>query len=562
MFPNEILEDLRQKVSNDEYLETLFYESVRELSMTNYDEGIQYIHKAIDKKPYLLKSLKRMYDNGLYELSDKSKYLLFNEFKIPLIQLPEPPHKCFFEDDVDDFIKWCLENPDKNTYMLAFNAINWDSVNILKYLIVNNDLKFYIQDLSNSALMFGNYEIIRLFEQCGADYTQLATDETFMFCVSRCDIRNWLRVHYYDELEYFASYNILCCSEADKQTISILADLPNVFNRNHLEDNRRKRVMCSLIELRCENILTSIKEFTVDDLTLEIASYRKELFDIIFEKIANGTALCENGLNILQVSILAGANIFVEPIVKKYPEMLFVKDNLKNNILHFCARQHSIIVFRNIRSMVPEKVTEMLNEKNVFGETPIDLLKRYDQEYYLNDSYEPPNLSLEVPSSNLDDFVTIFSNHHMKTSLKNCFRGVCDSIAVKFVDTRNIECLDGLFGSFKECHYLKYWDVSNVKSMRDLFTRYKGNSLKGLENWNVSNVKCFRGAFTASKITNLNDLSKWNVRKDADFSLMFNSCDSLTDCSGIDSWEIPDSNPTKHTIFHDCPNITRYPKWY
>lgn len=195
------------------------------------------------------------------------------------------------------------------------------------------------------------------------------------------------------------------------------------------------------------------------------------------------------------------------------------------------------------------------------------------------------------------------------------FPYVENSRELKYVDTKDIKMISKISKRLEDSDGLKYWDVSNVESLRECFmdsriedfsgisnwdvSKVQGalaafescemkdlrflsgwfrngssllktnsmfnqcnhlESVAGVENWDVSKVKSFRYMFSScTRLETLDGLENWQVDKDADFTLMFSNCDSLVDCSAIDNWNL-DKNYVG--LFHCCKKIQRYPVWY
>lgn len=589
MFPNGMLEKFRKTVSEDEYYEILLLESVLGISMSNYDEAVGYICQAISRKPYLKSSLERLVkDDIIYSFKVTNR--LISDFKLNEECLEEPDYKCFEEDDVDGYIKFSLEHS-KSALEAAIDAIIWDDPKILKHIISRGLNASDLQKLGEHALVSGNIEIIRILEQNGVNYENYDLKQFDL--MNHYDIIEWLVTNYgNDSKPHSFEVSLMRNPDIEHYNIVLKYDLPSIFDMEYLEEDR-KSVVKDLIEYGCINTISKIDNYICSDLLYCVIRYQKDIFNVIFSKIDDVMLPCENGLNILQSAILTSNIDFVKPIVEKNHKILFLRDRLKNNILHFCARQHSKEVFKYIISELSVKAQEMIIEKNKFEETPLDLLKRYDLMYFMTNSenpneYRPIDHPENYQDSSTSELITLFSNTHARRSFDYEFENVYDSNMFKFIDTRSITKAANMFSSLRDSECLKYLNISRFKSFAELFERFEGFSievLKGwdvkniedmsavfkrayniedftpISDWNVSKVQSFERAFKRTSLTNLSAFSKWNVRKDADFSQMFAKCKSLVDCSGIDSWDLSE-NDSVVDMFLDCDNIKRFPKWY
>ena len=161
------------------------------------------------------------------------------------------------------------------------------------------------------------------------------------------------------------------------------------------------------------------------------------------------------------------------------------------------------------------------------------------------------------------------------------------------IDTSKItdmsELFDAIDGQLVELSKTRYfdisdWDVSNAKSMFNMFT---GSSFDGnLSDWDVSNVENMHCMFGSSKFTGKNgDISNWNVSKVNDMGHMFEyskfngnisnwdvsnvedmndmfSCSAFTGKNGdISDWNVKKLKNT-YDIFYMCPLQKNPPKWY
>jgi len=91
----------------------------------------------------------------------------------------------------------------------------------------------------------------------------------------------------------------------------------------------------------------------------------------------------------------------------------------------------------------------------------------------------------------------------------------------------NITSFDSLFSNKNNFNEdLSAWDVSNIESMRSMFSSANSFDGRGLSKWDVSNVATMRSMFVRSSSFQ-EDLSEWNVSKVTDFDLMFFSADKF-----------------------------------
>ena len=90
------------------------------------------------------------------------------------------------------------------------------------------------------------------------------------------------------------------------------------------------------------------------------------------------------------------------------------------------------------------------------------------------------------------------------------------------------------------------WDVSNVKSMRQMFCWCKElKSFGDISNWNVSNVTDMNHMFFRCKYFN-QDISKWDVSSVTDMNGMFCGCKSFN--QDLSNWDVSNLNHLSYIL--------------
>jgi len=112
------------------------------------------------------------------------------------------------------------------------------------------------------------------------------------------------------------------------------------------------------------------------------------------------------------------------------------------------------------------------------------------------------------------------------------------------------ECLE-IYGD------IRYWDVSNVTDMSDLFRKIKDFN-SDISRWNVSNVTDM--SFMFCKTDNFNsDISKWNVTNVTDMSYMFSKTDKFN--SDISNWDVSNATDMSGMFFISKSFNSDISKW-
>ena len=127
-----------------------------------------------------------------------------------------------------------------------------------------------------------------------------------------------------------------------------------------------------------------------------------------------------------------------------------------------------------------------------------------------------------------------------------------DIINLNSIDSSQITDMSYLFAGMEDLIKidLSDWDVSNVKTMKDMFRDCQNlERIIGIENWNVSNVTNMRYMFIGCKSFN-QQLNKWDTSKISDMSHMFYDCKSFN--QDISNWNV-ENITNASTIFYNCP---------
>ena len=142
---------------------------------------------------------------------------------------------------------------------------------------------------------------------------------------------------------------------------------------------------------------------------------------------------------------------------------------------------------------------------------------------------------------------------------EDLFRGYnnCITIDVDIFDTSNVTYMSSMFYN---CSSLTSLDVTgfNTSKVTDMnATFYNCSSLLSLEsniyNWDVSNVTTMNNMFSRCKLTSL-DLSNWNTSNVSTMFATFSGCDSLISLN-LSNWNTPKLTYT-YGMFSNCSSLT------
>ena len=122
-----------------------------------------------------------------------------------------------------------------------------------------------------------------------------------------------------------------------------------------------------------------------------------------------------------------------------------------------------------------------------------------------------------------------------------------DVLDLNMIDTSQIDDMSELFNKCNCDIDISQWDVSNVKTMRNMFgeARYM-RSCGDLSKWDTHNVENFASMFkNCDNLKTIGDISQWDVSSGVKFSHMFSDCFSLTTIGNLDDWDM------SHAVYLD-----------
>ena len=130
------------------------------------------------------------------------------------------------------------------------------------------------------------------------------------------------------------------------------------------------------------------------------------------------------------------------------------------------------------------------------------------------------------------------------------------------IDVSNLDSFNDRYkgGIFEETYFkyidLTYWDVSNAKSIRNMF--YECEALKSvgdISGWNVSKVTDMYSMFCNCKeLESIGDVSKWNVSNVTDMNRIFYGCKYFN--KDISRWNVSKVTNMGY-MFCECENFNQ-----
>ena len=169
----------------------------------------------------------------------------------------------------------------------------------------------------------------------------------------------------------------------------------------------------------------------------------------------------------------------------------------------------------------------------------------------------------DIDVSNIDSFYKKHKGGFINGGL--FYRTKFKYIDISYWDVSNVK---SMFNMFSECEELRsvgdisYWDVSSVTDMSCMFYGCKElKSVGDISNWDVSNVTDMSSMFTECKeLESIGDISDWHVSKVTRMGYMFFGCKKLKSIGDISDWDV--SNVTYMLHMFRCSGIENTPYWY
>ena len=130
----------------------------------------------------------------------------------------------------------------------------------------------------------------------------------------------------------------------------------------------------------------------------------------------------------------------------------------------------------------------------------------------------------------------------LETFASNNNRGVFEGTSFEYIDISD-------------------WNVSNIKSMQNLFYRCSYLvSIGDISNWDVSECECMSGMFCGCHKLEHIDISNWEIKKVKIADYMFAGCSNLKSVGDLSHWDVSHVEYMNNMFF--CSGITNTPDWY
>ena len=271
MFPNSIFDEYVKDFTPEERIEVLLYVLVKNITFSNYSEVVEKLHLIIDQNDYLLASLKKIVSSRFYVMSSKVYKMLSDEFGLNLQIAIDNLHKIFYDDDRDAFIEF-LNSKHQDGYtpenfkQYVKLVVWYDSVKILRFMISAGITVEALKDDALKAITVGNFEIIRLFEQCGIDYSKVINKSSLINIGNYC-VSEWLLLNYHTDLiksyspMYYKSHVL---DTRELHSLGLWYDLPNLYFKTIEDYNQIGRELNNILRYESHSILRECRRRNIN----------------------------------------------------------------------------------------------------------------------------------------------------------------------------------------------------------------------------------------------------------------------------------------------------------
>ena len=403
MFNPNTFERLNSINDENTFLEILTYELCEGINNNNYKNSIKLLDLIIAYKPLKKYIIERCSKDLIYPTKaniEFNRHFNFN-FNIELLEsitydnklinsikyydddFLNTTDKCLFINDVfiydkkNDFIELLdktINDESKLTEIISSvykYAIIFESVNILKYMLLNYrlneyDNKIIYKFILKPMLKSGNYEIIHLLEQQRLNFAKINYIDIYE--CHHYDIIEWFIINY----EIKDIHNIKYTHSLMHHFLDNIELYPNIvydYDLSCLDIIKR-----DIIYNNCLNIVKSNKyKYNTHDLEQAIFYHHIELFK---EMLKNLSSINSLNFNILKCAI-NNVNIeAVKIIIDNNYMLVYQKDNNNNNIFHLIINElNELIKELKEKCYTKEYKINLINDYKESIKTLIELIK-------------------------------------------------------------------------------------------------------------------------------------------------------------------------------------------
>lgn len=417
---SDLFEKICSIVNEDTLLEICSYEISLGINQNNHKKSIDVLDKIVSYNSLKKYIIERCIKELVYH--SKSNIEIHEHFNINFdieslnyVYKDKIDINIFTNDSLDEFIelfnKLTHENIEcdvidrlteldimKNTWLSFDYALRYESIKILKYLLLNCNLKDYddyvlTNYIFNPMLKTCNHEMIHLILNTGIDFSKISYKR--IYNCHHYDFIEWFQLHfgmndinqmnYTDSLIYHFIYNI-----NEFPTMSFKYDLSCLsITKNDMIYNN------------CFNIVKSDKyKFSTHDLERAIHCNKFELFK---EMINHLKSKEQFNFYVLKASIeyfiINESNEFMKYIIEHLSSdsnssIILQKDNSNNNIIHLILMTslESIRIIKN-NNYNKNYENELISQYKKLTHDAINYIKDYLK------TYSRTNSQITVPEN-------------------------------------------------------------------------------------------------------------------------------------------------------------------
>lgn len=381
IFTEYYITELKAHTNENEFLETITFEAVEGINSNNSEKTfklLDLITKYSPNKEYIIKRCLRdlsycsktniqihqkyniKFDEyALSEITSKNVISDYIEYDRDNFSSNEEMYiylnRIYIDDDVDSFITLFEKaiNNEKNSehisdsaceldvnrlvWLAIRNAIKFEAIKIFKYFMINYDISSYDMYTTTVYILCpmvntGNNELVHMICNTNIDVKYLHTGHVYNS--HHYELIQWLNMHYcfrdVTDLDFTESLIFHFINGVNEYM-----SLAYVYDLSCLPI-----IKSEVIKNDCMNIVKSkMYKYSNHDLEIAIKNNRLELFkEMITQTDSN------NAINIFLLkkaivySYIFNTIDFVKVILENKHEIIFQKDNSKNNVFHILFR--------------------------------------------------------------------------------------------------------------------------------------------------------------------------------------------------------------------------------
>lgn len=218
----------------------------------------------------------------------------------------------------------------------------------------------------------------------------------------------------------------------------------------------------------------------------------------------------------------------------------------------------------SLKSFINEKLNINKDFKSAYSEAPQSkeelrkIIENRIEEQGEGSIKDPIDLN-DIDVSAIDDFTKLFWYIGFNYKIK--------AIDISYWDVSNVKSFKSMFS---ECSSLQYagdlseWDVSECYDFSSMFNECKFlKNIGDISNWKMNHATNIHSMFSGCKrLENIGDVGQWDVSNVRDFNFIFKNCEKLKPID-LNNWKIhPDVTGQNIKMIISGTNGWKMPDWF